>query len=129
MRYWRKHVRVVSNPLLYRVLFRAAPHAPDRVDDGTRVLWPDRPRVQSIEAVIAVQRQWEGEGRPPLLSLTAEDRRRGWDLLESLGVEREAWFACLHVREPGWLGETEQSEHRHSNADVETYLPAVRLVT
>jgi putative glycosyltransferase (TIGR04372 family) len=85
--------------------------------------------VRSIEAVIAVQRQWELEGRPPLLSLTAEDRRRGWDLLESLGVEREAWFACLHVREPGWLGETEQSEHRHSNADVDTYLAAVRLVT
>lgn len=46
-----------------------------------------------------VQARWEAEGRPPLLSLSEDERERGRARLEALGVPADAWFVTLHVRE------------------------------
>ena len=37
--------------------------------------------------------------RPPLFQVSEADERRGRDALEKMGLPRDAWFVCLHVRE------------------------------
>ena len=120
----------------------------DWIDMGTE---RDEPRLSSVESALLrdefwslpfpdgksrmfshagaiVQRQWETERRPPLLSLSAGDRERGQSGLRQLGVPEGAWFVCLHVREPGFHLKWHQSHPGTRNADVMTYLPAAREI-
>jgi putative glycosyltransferase (TIGR04372 family) len=76
-----------------------------------------------------IQAEWEAQGRPPLLSVSAEHRQRGWAALADRGVPRDAWFVCLHVREGGFQYESERRKHEARNADILTYLPAIREIT
>ena len=78
--------------------------------------------------MVAVNRVWEDEGRPPLLSIREEHAARGRAGLEALGVPPEAWFVCLHVRTAGFFQEV--AAHRNSlrNAEIGSYLPAVEAI-
>lgn len=127
LQYFGRYVRIVTARRAYALLFRLAQRPGMRLESLV-VNGPGGHICRSFGAVIAVQRHWEAEGRPPLLSLDPKHRDRGRALLESLGMPRDAWFACLHAREPGWLDEDETSKHRHTNADVLTYLPAVARI-
>jgi putative glycosyltransferase (TIGR04372 family) len=74
-----------------------------------------------------VQKQWEAERHPPLLSLSDFDSERGWQCLQALGIPTDAWFVCLHVREPGFY------KQRNSNlsardCDIDTYLLAIQTI-
>lgn len=75
-----------------------------------------------------VQRAWESEGRPPLLSLSASDTERGQAALRQLGIPEGAWFVCLHVREPGFHHKWHKSHPGTRNADIQTYLAAARAI-
>ncbi|HEX4606713.1 MAG TPA: TIGR04372 family glycosyltransferase [Urbifossiella sp.] len=81
-----------------------------------------------IEGMGAIQEAWESAGHGPLLTLTPEDEAHGRDRLRALGLPDGAWFVALHVRSPGFHKEGTQLHQSHRNADVETYLPAVREV-
>lgn len=78
--------------------------------------------------MIAIQKQWESEGRPPLLRLTEEHCKRGWTRLSELGMAEDDWFVSLHVREGGFHRDSENSGCIHRNADVNTYLPAIKEI-
>jgi putative glycosyltransferase (TIGR04372 family) len=77
-----------------------------------------------------ILRAWEEAGREPLLTHSAAEMQQGRAGLRALGVPEGAWFACLHVRESGF-----KREHGYNaveavlNADVDTYLSAIRAVT
>ncbi len=76
-----------------------------------------------------VQTEWEKQARKPLLSLSTDDRAHGREELARLGVREAAWYVCLHVRESGF----HQAWHKHHpgtrNADITTYVEAIRAVT
>jgi putative glycosyltransferase (TIGR04372 family) len=76
-----------------------------------------------------VQAEWQAQGRAPLLSVSDDHRARGWAALARHGVPPDAWFVCLHVREGGFQYESERQRHEARNADILTYLPAIRAVT
>lgn len=120
LEYWRPHVRIVDSGLALRLLRTAAwsPHlsySPGGDGDRERV-WVD------------VHRRWELEGRPPLLRLNADHEARGRARLRDFGLPDDAWFVTLHVREAGYLAETADSHRWFRNAEVDTYLPAVRRI-
>ncbi|HZT79934.1 MAG TPA: TIGR04372 family glycosyltransferase [Gemmataceae bacterium] len=121
---WRPYLDVVTDP------DRVAELLPRARDTEAFVSMNDLSPAEgprwAPQAAARVQKQWEAEGRGPLLALSDADRERGWRCLESFGVPRGAWFATLHARESGFHGHTEQC---FRNADVESYLPAVRAVT
>ena len=75
-----------------------------------------------------VQKQWDSEDRRPLLTtLSDSDYERGIQCLENLGVPQDSWFVCLHVREPGYKDQSLKTDS-YRNADIETYLPAIKTV-
>jgi putative glycosyltransferase (TIGR04372 family) len=122
-------VRVVTSRLLYPLLFRirSTPGLGGALDDD--VALPDGRRTIYWLGSTAAEAVWTQQGRAPLLRLDREHDERGRAALRALGVPDNAWFICLHAREPGYLRETGESYARHLNVDVGTYAKAVETVT
>ena len=97
--YWSRYVRVVRRPLLCRLLNSLAVRGGLAADTEAYVrnLDPERMTV-GPGRYAEVAAAW-GQ-RPPLLRLTGEHRRRGWDTLRSLGLPDGAWFVCVQNRTP-----------------------------
>lgn len=122
---WAPYLRVVSDgkELPYAtesVQYHALDfYVPDLIGVGKYYLW---------ELAAQTYRRWAAEGRQPLLRLAEGVRNRGRDVLQSLGIPRDAWFVALHVRDRHF-----QSHHRdlHDvlNANIEDYLPAIEEIT
>lgn len=82
------------------------------------------------QAYGVLQRMWSDQGRPPPLVTPDGIRERGWDLLRRLGAPKNAWFAALHVREPGFYEEDVAWDHnRYRNGRIVDYLDAIRAIT
>jgi putative glycosyltransferase (TIGR04372 family) len=125
--YWADRYTIVTDRRLIETL-----RAPTRVYAprvAHLIRCPDGTERYFLESLGIVQEAWERDGRPPLLSLTAADRDYGRGVLRALGVPADAWFVCLHVREPGYHKEFGNTHQSHRNADVLNYLPALREIT
>lgn len=66
--------------------------------------------------------------RPQLLQLTAEDIEWGNQQLIQLGLPKDAWFVCVHAREPGF-SPIDESLHSHRNGKIENVQLAIEEIT
>ena len=89
---------------------------------------PDDNVVAKDQAFAAVQREWEGQGRGPLLSLPPGARARGIEALRGIGMPADAWFVSAHVRESGYLRPHEAAIHAFRDADVLDARPAIASI-
>lgn len=131
--YWNKYINIIYEPQLIHSLMPLAKQL-EYLEynlcyvtnpDGRKCLPPHQLwTIEKPNALWLVQKQWEEEGREPLLSLSRSDFERGWSCLEEMGLPKNAWFVCLHVREPGYKGD--QTAHR--NAELNTHLLAVKAI-
>ena len=125
LNYWRKYIDIVDDPAELRVL------RPLRTSLGFNVTGPMHCGNKTIpwghSAAVYVQEQWDRQARPPLLHLTNEHRMRGMQVLKSIGLQENAWFAVLHVRE-GKFGEHRMTEP-YRDADPTTYFEAIIAIT
>jgi putative glycosyltransferase (TIGR04372 family) len=80
------------------------------------------------ELAAQVYRQWDGEGRGPVMKLPSDIVARGWSVLAYAGVRRDTWFVGLHVREAGYQP-LHRTLHNALNAEVGDYIPAIEEVT
>ncbi|MEG3969486.1 TIGR04372 family glycosyltransferase [Microcoleus sp. T2B6] len=123
LNYWHRYVQILSEPAEYTSLIPMVRY----LNDFFFALPAKGETLLYFQADAAVQKQWEAEGRAPLLTLSDFDFERGWRTVESLGVPKNAWFVCLHARESGYHNHVvELQEFR--NADVGTYLLAVEEI-
>ena len=90
-----------------------------------RLHLPDGSARYFCEGMGAIQEQWEREERPPLLSLTAADRRFADGLFRDLGIPPGAWVVAMHARSPGFHWERGSPHQAHRNTDIRTYYPAM----
>jgi len=123
LNYWRKYITVISDPLLVKLLTPLEDSLTVLIDFS--VSFYERP-LTCFRAIAEVREQWINEDRPPLLILSKEDEERGWDCLGALGVPKDAWFVCLHVKETGWNEHGSTEDYR--NADISTYSLAIKAV-
>lgn len=70
---------------------------------------------------------------PPALSFTDDERRRGFDELESWGVGRDEWFVCFHARDPAYLAEragfgVTTNQSTYFDCSIENFIPAMEWV-
>lgn len=119
LNYWRKYLLVINNPvacwflepLLRRpiVRYEIVQYAMNEFDTAQ---------------MGRVYAEWGH--RPPLLELTEEDERRGCDWLRQMGMPADAWFVCVHAREPGNRMHDEDSRQR--NVDIASYRLAMETI-
>ena len=125
LNYWRKYIDIVEDSAELRKL------RPLRTSLGFNVTGPMQCGNKTIpwghSAAVYVQEQWDRQARPPLLHLTNEHRMRGMQVLKSIGLLENAWFAVLHVRE-GKFGEHRMVEP-YRDADPTTYFEAITAIT
>ena len=123
--YWRKYIEIVEDPAELRKL------RPLRTSLGFNVAGPMQCGNKTIpwghSAAVYVQEQWDRQARPPLLHLANEHRIRGMQVLKSIGLQENAWFAVLHVRE-GKFGDHRMAEP-YRDADPTTYFEAITAIT
>jgi putative glycosyltransferase (TIGR04372 family) len=125
LRYWKRYVRVVTNPLVYRLAFRVA-QRPGMVHPVRNVALPRSGREVFVDrAVVLTHPLWERQRRGPLLKLEADHARRGREVLRGLGMGPDDWFVSVHAREGAFFAEDEDSGERHRNASIATYVPAM----
>jgi putative glycosyltransferase (TIGR04372 family) len=124
--YWKQHFTVISDPHLLRTFSPLATLLGNRVA-GLLTL-PTGEDHYFCEGMGVIQEAWERQGRPPLLTLNPDEREQGWAALKQLGVPDRAWFVSLHVRSSGFHKEGDSAQQAHRNADIRSYLPAVRRI-
>lgn len=126
LHYWGSYIKIVNNPVLVKLL-RPLENIPFLQYSTSYVRFPDGNSVKIIPAIYPIQAEYEAQhGGRPLLTLSRSDYERGWRCLRQLGVPQDAWFACLHVREGGYLPDL--AYHSYRDADVSTYLLAVESI-
>lgn len=66
----------------------------------------------------------EWKDRPPTLALSAEDDQWGNEMLNKLGIPKDAWFICVHARSSGF-SMVDEKLHEHRNSHIENAIPAM----
>ena len=124
--YWAKHFdAVIDNPAAIETLkplggARDYFGALETHYVATRL--NDR-RLAYCEAAWEIQKEWDAQGNPFLLQLTADDMVRGCDALKQAGMPPGSWFAVLHVRESNnWDHATGR------NVALSDYFPAIAAI-
>lgn len=129
LNYWRQQgpIKFICDPHSIELLSPLANQRELRDIDWYRKTSVSLPNGQRFfRPNVPVEKQWEAENRPPLLTLSDTHREQGWRCLQALGVPKDAWFVSLHVREDGFYNQQGRGAPR--NADIDTYLLAIDTI-
>ncbi len=118
--YWRAHLRIINQPLLASVLHLACRPPLAAQDIADYILTHHGPALYG-----AVNADWEA--RPPVLSLTEEDREWGRAMLAELGIPAGAWFVCVHSRAAGFSPQDDKV-HAYRNATLSNLIAALSRI-
>lgn len=130
---WKKYLTVIQRPWLVALLRPLAEvwcvRLHTRTDERFWIRFPEGDLLQGYPAMDEIEVRYTAQfGSKPLIALSHSDIKRGWKGLRELGIlnDRDAWFACLHIRESG---STDGFRHRpNRDADVFTYFMAVKAI-
>lgn len=125
LNYWRRYLHIITDPSLIERLLPLAKTMRCLEYTLFHIKIAQGQMVDVSYAFSVVQKQWEVEKKNPLLTLSPSDYERGWNRLQDLGVPKNAWFVCLHVREDGFRAE---GLITHRSADIDTYLFAIKSI-
>lgn len=68
-----------------------------------------------------------------LLAFTYEEKKKGEDLLKSMGIGKKDWYVCFHVRDKAYLSNVAYSKdtsmHDFRDCDINKALKAVEYIT
>jgi|GEM_PF-423903 len=127
LNYWKPYIELISDASQMPISHPSADYLTDFYWATT--LPSGKTLMNSTQVAAVVYKQWEEENRPPLLNLSDSDAERGWDCLQKLGMPKNAWFVSLHVREPGFHKNWNKVHPATRDADINTYLLAVKSIT
>lgn len=76
-----------------------------------------------------IQKEWEDQGNAPLLSLSSQEKVFAREILSDLGMPKDAWYVCLHVREPGFYKQWNSKYPSMRDANIDDYHLAIKEIT
>jgi len=129
--YWERSIEgmtVISSPLICNLLWPLTESHKLKYD-------VDKYSSSSRRHAVAsdIYKAWGN--RPPVLTLSEYDRKRGWENLRRLGMPEDAWFVTVHCRESGYdktlrsLGRKNHHETKsQGNADILNHIPAMKVI-
>lgn len=97
-------------------------------DDFWEFEFPDGQVLGYTHAADRIQKDWEAQQRPPLLSLDDGERQFLKRALRVLGVPDGAWYVCVHVREPGFHKGWNTLYPSMRDGNIDDYIPAIELI-
>lgn len=119
--YWRRMVPVVSQPVLCALLNGMTCFLLMRYDVSHYLR-----RERGTQDVYRLNAKWQG--RPPVLQLTPDDNAECSRALRALGIPEDAWFVCVHIREPGPSSPHDKVAHSYRDADPRSFIPAMQEI-
>ena len=124
--YWRDHLEFAENPEEMEEL----------PDETHKQAWrfcswklPDGSVRHHDDVLTYALCRWENLGNPPLFSLKSEHRDRGNETIQKLGLPKDAWHVCLHVREQGYHNDHTDLVSSDRNVKIESFFPAIEAIT
>ena len=118
--YWRPHIVTFSHPLPCLILGVMSRWFFLRLDISDYVLQLDR-----SQEYFRVCSDWGN--RPPILTLTPDDKSWSNSAFQALGLPQNVWFVCVHVREPGF-SPIDERLHAHRNGAISAAIPAMQEI-
>lgn len=118
--YWERYVKIIRSPVLCSLLKPLSKNRFTRYDVSRYVYG-----VNESADFSWIQDAYHQSGGLPLLSISEHDHRRGWDVLQKLGMPCGAWFVCVHCREDGYRPRGGQT---YRNADIDSYSLAMETI-
>jgi putative glycosyltransferase (TIGR04372 family) len=97
-------------------------------DDFWEYRMPNGDVLPYTHGAAIVQQTWEAQGRGPLLKLDQAKRDALRSLLDEMSIPRDAWYVCLHVREPGFHASWNSKYPSARDADIDDYQVAIDAV-
>ncbi|MBL78500.1 MAG: hypothetical protein CMH70_00310 [Nitrosomonadaceae bacterium] len=95
---------------------------------GIITLWQPKRSMKNFSKQVAHSFNWEEQFNSYLpVRLQSESVARAEEIRKKMGVGKEDWFVCLHVREPGFHGDFGRRESR--NSSISNYIPAIKAIT
>lgn len=96
---------------------------------GQDALW-NPSNVKEFSAKIVKDFNWKDQVHRPLnIKLPDKMSDRSKILTERMGLPKDSWFVCLHVREGGFYNYHEGKVKSIRNCDIFNYLDAIKLIT
>ncbi len=93
---------------------------------GQDIIWRPTARQTKFDWALAREQDWKTQFSTPLgLSLDGKIIDSCEVERERMGLPRDAWFVCLHVREGGYKGDW----NNPANGDISNYLGAIKEIT
>ena len=93
---------------------------------GQDIIWRPNASVIKFDWDLACRQNWAHQFSTPIpLTLSNKVVTRCEDVRELMGLPRDAWFVCFHVREGGSTGDWTNIR----NADITNYSGAIREIT
>jgi putative glycosyltransferase (TIGR04372 family) len=95
---------------------------------GTKTLWQPKRKMKKFSWQVVHSYYWEKQTHE---YLSVRLRKKSFDkaqiMRSKMGIGKEDWFVCLHVREGGFRNDWNRRESR--NSTIGNYIPAIKTVT
>lgn len=118
--YWKRYFFIISNTLACGFLSLLTRHFFMRYDLSRYIS-----SFFGTQDIYRINKLWGA--RPPTLNLTKEDEEWGATQFKKIGIEKNRWFVCVHVREGGFLPHNELIQ-THRNASIKNMKPAIEEI-
>ena len=109
LEFWRPHITTIDQPVVCWVLNAMSRWLVMRHDMSRYVL-----KLNASQEIYRINSAWKG--RAPLLALSPTDIAWSDSQFLALGLPKDAWYVCVHVREAGF-SPGDESAHAYRNAD------------
>jgi len=98
------------------------------IDDFWEFEFPDGEVLGYTHAANKIQKEWERQHRTPILTYTKEERKFNEKTLELLGVPKDAWYVCIHVREGGFHKNWNSLYPSMRDAVISDYFSSIEMI-
>ena len=117
LNYWKSKFLIITNSFACEVLSLLSRRYFMRYDVSHYIS-----SFFGTQEIYRINQLWQD--RPPILTLSDEDEKWSMSILEQLGINKNQWYVCLHVREGGYLPHNELIQS-HRNASIQNMRLAI----
>ncbi len=126
--YFKPHINVISKEKIINTLKNLESYL--SIPMGFLIPLENKSIFHEFLPAIIEQKKKENNITRPFFILNKEDKKRGEDILKKIGIKNTNWHVTLHVREPGYRGETKSNTNeKFRNSNINNFIKSIKLIT